>query len=84
MASPKSAAIFSSISTSAATATLLAGYAKFVEDGTKRLSDLETIGLDADEMKDLANDLWTMRDIFAANEEALPGEVEIVLGEDEE
>jgi hypothetical protein len=56
--------MFSSISTGTATSAVFERYAYFVEDCLKRNSSVMA-GLEKDELKDLSNDLWVLRDRFA-------------------
>ncbi|KAJ7505868.1 Misato segment II tubulin-like domain-containing protein [Mycena galericulata] len=78
---PRSVSVFSSIGASSGTAGLFSGYARFVETCARRKIAVEHMGVDADEMGDLANDLWTLHD--NAGGEIDPGEDTDVRGEDE-
>jgi hypothetical protein len=54
--------MFSSMATSTRTAKLFAAYAAFATDCVKR----NTLGsVDVDELREIANDLWTLHDNFA-------------------
>jgi hypothetical protein len=61
---PPTAPLFSSISTTSATAQLFSGYATSIETCLSRKFAVESIGIDGDELKELANDLWTLHDNF--------------------
>jgi len=73
----------SSIHTTPHTAHLLATYATLVDDCIRRRPDvLSDMGLEKDEVNELRDDLWALRDTHAGAED---GEVvEEELGEDEE
>ncbi|PCH42910.1 tubulin nucleotide-binding domain-like protein [Wolfiporia cocos MD-104 SS10] len=74
----------SSLHTTPRTAQLFAAYAKLVEDSAHRKADvLGAMGLEKDEVKELGDSLWAMRDAYAGAEDVLDGEDE-ELGEDEE
>lgn len=61
---PPVTALFSSLSTTSSTAKLFSRYATSIETCLSRKFALESIGSDADELKELANDLWTLHDNF--------------------
>jgi hypothetical protein len=55
--------MFSSLSTSSNLTTLLEGYAMFIDQCIKRrTTSLTAIDISLDDLKELANDLWTMHD----------------------
>ncbi|KAK0472500.1 mtDNA inheritance protein Dml1 [Armillaria novae-zelandiae] len=76
---------FSSVSTSSGTARMFADYAKFV-DSTLRRRTLGVVSDEIDDLKELANDLWTVHDNFSTDgdEESLKSGPDSSLGEDEE
>ena len=61
---------------------LLTKYAEFVRGCLRRKVDWATLGMDADDARDLRDDLWTMRDNFGEKYE-LSGDEGSGLGEDE-
>lgn len=61
---------------------LLTQYADFVRDCLRRKVDWATLGMDADDARDLRDDLWTMRDNFGEKHEP-SGDKGSGLGEDE-
>jgi hypothetical protein len=69
--------MFSSIATSSQTAELFSTYAAFATDCIKR----NALGsVDVDELREIANDLWTLHDNFAeGGDEGLEG----AFGEDD-
>ena len=68
----------SSISTTSKTTMLLGKHAEFVEKCVKRRVD---VGMEVDEVKELASELWTMHDAYAGDGY---GSDEDELGEDED
>jgi hypothetical protein len=67
----ESAQLLSSLSTSMRTAPLLRSYALFIEDAIRRKADLGAdMGIERDEMHELASDLWTLHDGYAEEEDA--------------
>lgn len=60
--------MLSSANTSAASADLFANYAKLADSSWKRADIINAVGLDRDELKDLANDLWTLGDNFVVGD----------------
>lgn len=77
--------MFSSISTTSATSELFSAYISVIEGCIKQRRGVETTGLDGDELKELANDLWTMHDNFTEGEDETTKEEELdTRGEDEE
>jgi len=73
--------MLSSITVTSKSAELFASYAGFVSDCARRRS--HTIpGLDSDELKELSNDLWTIRDNFGEGSEGVDDPE--MYGEDEE
>ncbi|KAJ7101530.1 Misato segment II tubulin-like domain-containing protein [Mycena belliarum] len=59
---PKSTSVFASIAATSRSGNLFSGYARFLEQCTRRKISMENAGIDFDEMGDLANDLWTLHD----------------------
>lgn len=82
---PTPVEMFSSVSTSSGTARMFADYAKFV-DSTLRRRTLGVVSDEIDDLKELANDLWTVHDNFStdSDEESLKPGPDSSLGEDEE
>ncbi|KAK0472827.1 mtDNA inheritance protein Dml1 [Armillaria luteobubalina] len=82
---PTPVEMFSSVSTSSGTARMFADYAKFV-DSTLRRRTLGVVSDEMDDLKELANDLWTVHDNFSTDgdEESLESGPDSSLGEDEE
>ncbi|SJL14424.1 uncharacterized protein ARMOST_17881 [Armillaria ostoyae] len=82
---PTPVEMFSSVSTSSGTARMFADYAKFV-DSTLRRRTLGVVSDEIDDLKELANDLWTVHDNFSTDddEESLKPGPDSSLGEDEE
>ncbi|KAH7927011.1 tubulin nucleotide-binding domain-like protein [Leucogyrophana mollusca] len=78
-ARPRSTAMFSALSTGPSTASLICSYAKFV-DGCARRKNGIIMGIEDDDIKNLANELWTIYDNSGGEEEV----EEIERGEDEE
>ena len=69
--------------TSTSSANLFATYALSIETRLKRWPIEETVGIDADELKELANGLWSLHDNF--QDGSRPGDSDTdILGEDEE
>lgn len=55
--------VFSSMSTSSNTAKYLEGYALFMEKSAQRhTTAIASMDISLDDLKDLANDLWTIHD----------------------
>lgn len=65
---PHTVEVLSSANTSAASADLFANYAKLADSSWKRADIINAVGLDRDELKDLANDLWTLGDNFVVGD----------------
>ncbi|KAI6048054.1 tubulin domain-containing protein [Pisolithus marmoratus] len=80
---PKSITLFSSIMTSPSAAVFLSQYATFVQDAVRRKdAALMGMGLEHDDVKELANTLWEVVDSY---DDILKEEDEgMGLGEDEE
>lgn len=74
--------MFSSISTASTTADFFSRYITFIEGCIKRKPAVESIGIDTDELKELASDLWTLHDNFDDGE-GRDGDDDVALGEDE-
>lgn len=73
--------MLSSLSTTTLSARLFARYAALVEDCTKRHADVTAqMGLEADELRGLRDELWAMCDAFPEG----GNHAEEDLGEDEE
>ncbi|KIJ66438.1 hypothetical protein HYDPIDRAFT_87038 [Hydnomerulius pinastri MD-312] len=67
---PKSLKLVSSLSTSPSIAGSLSSYASFVESAAKRRDGaLLSMGLEDDDMKELANALWEIVDAFSGEED---------------
>ncbi|TFK66396.1 hypothetical protein BDN72DRAFT_800024 [Pluteus cervinus] len=81
---PHDAQIISSLNTNSGTAALFAEYAAFVEEYAKHPKNLDGIGIDLDEMKDLVNDLWTINDTLADGESTHMQSDADDLGEDDD
>ncbi|KAJ6584373.1 mtDNA inheritance protein Dml1 [Mycena capillaripes] len=79
---PRSTSVFSSIGATSGASEFFSGFARFVEDSTRRKISVLEAGIDLDEMGDLANDLWTLH--YNAGGETDPGSDLDVRGEDEE
>ncbi|CAK5270363.1 unnamed protein product [Mycena citricolor] len=78
---PRSTAVLSTVGTSRETAQLFAGCAKFLDDKLRRRFPVDSLGIDVDEMKELANDLWTLHDTAGGDS---GGDVDVdSIGEDE-
>ncbi|KAF8648203.1 hypothetical protein AX16_006342 [Volvariella volvacea WC 439] len=77
---PKSAKVMSTLGTTSATSTLFSGYARFAEGCTKHTHDMDALGIDVDELRDLVNDLWTIHDNFSDDRAS---SVADSIGEDE-
>ncbi|KAG7443782.1 mtDNA inheritance protein Dml1 [Guyanagaster necrorhizus] len=76
---------FSSVSTSSGTARMFADYAKFVDSTLRRRTLDVVVPDDIDDLKELANDLWTVCDSLSKeSEEEESGTDSGLLGEDEE
>jgi hypothetical protein len=73
----------STLGSGRASPPLLKHYADFVRDCLRRKVDWATLGMDADDARELRDDLWTMRDNFGEKHELL-GDEGSGLGEDEE
>jgi hypothetical protein len=73
----------STLGSGRASPLLLTQYAEFVRDCLRRKVDWTTLGMDADDARELGDDLWTMRDNFGEKHE-LSGDEGSGLGEDEE
>ncbi|OJT12345.1 Protein dml-1 [Trametes pubescens] len=74
----------SALTTSSATAPLLASYATLVQSCADRRADvIVRMGMEFDEMRELKDDLWALCDRYAGPDEEWKGE-EDVLSEDEE
>ncbi|KAI0326804.1 tubulin nucleotide-binding domain-like protein [Cubamyces sp. BRFM 1775] len=77
--------VLSSLSTSSATAPLLASYATLVQECVDRRADVVgRMGLEFDEMRELKDELWALCDRYAGPDEEWRGSKEDVLSEDEE
>ncbi|KAJ8482568.1 hypothetical protein ONZ51_g5273 [Trametes cubensis] len=77
--------VLSSLSTSSATAPLLASYATLAQECVDRRADVVTrMGLEFDEMRELKDELWALCDRYAGPDEEWRGSKEDVLSEDEE
>jgi hypothetical protein len=61
-----STSMFSSVSTGTQTSALFERYALFVDDCLKRKPNVMA-GVEKDDIKDLTNDLWVLRDGFAGD-----------------
>lgn len=73
--------LLSSLSTTSQSTRIFARYATLVEDAIKRHTDVTSqMGLEADELKELRDDLWAICDAFPEGEV----EQDVDLGEDEE
>lgn len=79
----RSVPMLSTLGSGRASPRLLTQYAEFVRDCLRRKVDWATLGMDADDARDLRDDLWTMRDNFGEKHE-LSGDEGNGLGEDEE
>lgn len=55
--------MISSLTTTSATSSLFSNYATFIERCVKRKTDTGT-GIEPDDLKDLANELWTLHDNY--------------------
>lgn len=78
-------ASFSSIATSSSSATLLSAYAISIETCLKRRPVEEAVGIDKDELKELANDLWSLHDNFNDGDGSMQDDNDAdCFGEDEE
>ena len=78
-------ASLSSIATSSSSATFFSTYAISVETCLKRRPIAEALGIDKDELKELANDLWALHGNFHDDSGVTPDEANAeILGEDEE
>ncbi|CAK5284476.1 unnamed protein product [Mycena citricolor] len=78
---PRSTAVLSTVGTSRETVQLFAGCAKFLDDKLQRRFPVDSLGIDVDEMKELANDLWTLHDTAGGDS---GGDVDVdSIGEDE-
>ncbi|KAI0351612.1 tubulin nucleotide-binding domain-like protein [Trametes cingulata] len=76
--------VLSSLSTSSATAPLLAAYATLVQECVDRRAEVVAhMGLEFDEMRELKDELWALCDRYAGPDEEWKGE-ENVLSEDED
>jgi len=77
--------LYSSIATSSSSAGFFSTYAVLIETCLKRRPTSEAVGIDSDELKELANDLWSMHDNFLDGGDGTQqgGDVDS-LGEDEE
>lgn len=74
----------SALTTSSATAPLLASYATLAQSCADRRADVVVrMGLEFDEMRELKDDLWALCDRYAGPDEEWKG-AEDVLSEDEE
>ncbi|KAF9462802.1 Misato segment II tubulin-like domain-containing protein [Collybia nuda] len=62
---PPKTALLSSLSTTSFTAKLFSKYATSIEKCLSRKFAVESIGSDSDELKELANNLWTLHDNFS-------------------
>ncbi|KAJ7166314.1 Misato segment II tubulin-like domain-containing protein [Mycena crocata] len=82
---PRSTSVFSSIGATSGTAALFAGYAAFLEE-CARTQKISNAGIDGDEMRDLANELWTLRDNAGGEADRATSETSDVdvRGEDED
>ncbi|KAF8846005.1 tubulin nucleotide-binding domain-like protein [Paxillus ammoniavirescens] len=81
---PKTLKMMSSLSTSPSIAGSLSNFASFVESAAKRRdSALSAMGLEDDEVRELANALWGLVDGYGENEDG-GGHPSENLGEDEE
>ncbi|KAH9893938.1 tubulin nucleotide-binding domain-like protein [Cubamyces lactineus] len=77
--------VLSSLSTSSATAPLLASYATLVQECVDRRAGIVArMGLEFDEMRELKDELWALCDRYAGPDEEWRGSKEDVLSEDEE
>ncbi|KAG6907553.1 hypothetical protein DXG01_008539 [Tephrocybe rancida] len=76
---PENCSIFSSLSTSARTSRLFSSHATAIDAYLKRKPAIEALGFDGDDLRDLANDLWTLHDNFGGENNDQDGS----LGEDE-
>lgn len=77
--------MFSSIASSSSTGTLFSTYAISIEGCLKRGPIAETVGMDKDELRELANDLWSLHDNFYDDGGSMPNDDgSTSLGEDEE
>jgi protein misato len=56
---------YSSISTSSAISTMFEDYATFTDNCINRRTSVALIDVSLDDLKDLANDLWTIHDNFS-------------------
>ena len=56
---------YTSISTSSATSTMFKDYALFTDKCINRRTSSALIDISLDDLKDLANDLWTIHDNFS-------------------
>ncbi|EMD35050.1 hypothetical protein CERSUDRAFT_107070 [Gelatoporia subvermispora B] len=73
--------LLSSLSTTSQSTRIFVQYATLVEDAIKRHTDVTSqMGLEADELKELRDDLWAICDAFPEGEI----EQDVDLGEDEE
>ncbi|KIK97683.1 hypothetical protein PAXRUDRAFT_135797 [Paxillus rubicundulus Ve08.2h10] len=81
---PKALKMMSSLSTSPSIAGSLSSFASFVESMAKRRDRaLSAVGLEEDEVRELANALWGLVDGYGENEDG-DGHSSENLGEDEE
>nr|VWO95844.1 Lon protease (EC (ATP-dependent protease La) [Ganoderma boninense] len=79
--------VYSALSTSSASATLFAGYARLAQECVDRRAEVVTrMGLEFDEVRELKDELWALCDRYAAADEDLGGGEgeDVEMGEDEE
>lgn len=62
------ASVFSSLSSSSGTGKIFKKYAKFVDSAVRRRRDILTSDEERDDMKELANELWTVHDSLAEDD----------------
>ena len=77
-------ASFSSVTTSSSSASLFSTYALSIEKCLKRRPVAEAVGIDIDELKELANGLWSLHDNFQDGESRPSDPDGDIWGEDEE
>jgi len=77
--------LLSSMYATPQTSRLFAAYAGLVEDCVRRRMDLlGEMGVEVDDAKDLRDELWALRDLYAGAEDGDVGVEDEELGEDEE
>ncbi|KAF7357389.1 Protein dml-1 [Mycena sanguinolenta] len=77
---PRSTSVFSSVGVASGASNFFSDYARFLDRSIRRKVSVETCGIGLDEMRDLANDLWTLHDNAGGQIDLGPD----VRGEDED